>query len=465
MYLLQRFYSYQNTVKLLLFTALIYFIPSTAFAQDLRTKHNVKKIISIEAMYPADSGLVVVGSRVPLMVKALQKKNKETITVGTSHTKIDWEAYAVEVEGGYFKDGLIHVAQKRSEIPNEGVKVKVGVILRPEFKDELIIPIHEVSGFTLSYDPTENPLEYALKLNAQLYNNETITNKSYCFSWDLFTISAIGGSFENGIVKLSETDHRGIKNNALVVEAALMADTTVKAKMAVPLDFVPEIIAVYSGKSGRRGKDGSTGKHGKAGESGGGQRPGGDGGPGSRGQNGSHATDGQDAEDLEVYITMSDEVSDGEPILYVHIKSISTRREHFLKVNAKRGKLRIAAIGGYGRDGGGGGVGGSGGSGGGSGSGDYPGGKKGPGGDGGDGGNASHGGDGGDVTVYLDPAAKPYLEVIQILNRGGEGGSRGTGGSGGNGDPSGNSGNHGESGYSGSDGTLEYIDKKVTLDW
>lgn len=434
-------------------------------AQDIRTKQNVKKIESIEAMYPADSGLYVVGSHIPLMVKALQKRGKETITAGTSNNKIDWEAYAVEVEGGTFKDGLIHVANKRSEIPNVGVKVKVGVIMRPDFKDELTIPIHEISSFKLSYKPSKDPTSYNLQANVRLYNEETITNKTGSFTWDIFDFKVTGGSFKNGVVTLSETDHRNMVNNALGIEAQLIADPTIKNHISIPQEFKNEMVAFYGGRTGRNGRDGVRGNTGKDGKSGGGQGPGGDGSAGGRGQDGSDGGDGEDGENIEVYVALSGSQVNGAPILNVHIKSTTSHKEHFIKVNSESNYLSITASGGWGGSAGRGGDGGPGGSGGGSGSSSYASGKPGPGGDGGDAGRGGNGGDGGDIRVYVDPAAKPYLETIVFRSKGGEGGSNSVGGSGAQGEPRGNSGRSGERGNSGSDGKIEFIDQKVTLDW
>ncbi|MBL6448809.1 hypothetical protein JMN32_21030 [Fulvivirga sp. 29W222] len=465
MSLLNHLLLYRLAPRFFLIYVLYCLLLQQATAQDIRTKKNVKKIESIEAMYPTDSGLYVVGSHVPLIVKAQQKKNKETITTGTSNNKIDWTAYAVEVEGGSFKNGLVHVAPKRSDIPNEGVKVKVGVIMRPEFKDELIIPVHEISSIDLNYTPTQDPLSYTLNLSARLYNEETITSKSSSFSWDILNFTANGGVFKDGIITLSETDHRHMRNNTIGVNAQLVADKAINDTIQIPQDFKNKIVAFYGGRSGRNGRDGRSGNSGKDGKGGGGQGSGRDGSPGSRGQDGGDGDDGGNGENVEVYVSLSGSYVNEVPILNVHIKSTTSHKEHYLKINSDNSYLSIIANGGWGGSGGNGGNGGNGGSGGSSGSSNYTNGKSGNGGDGGNGGHGGDGGDGGNVRVYIDPAAKPYINAITILSKGGEGGSNSAGGNGGQGENRGNSGRQGEKGYAGADGTIEYIDQKVSLDW
>jgi hypothetical protein len=87
-----------------------------------------------------------------------------------------------------------------------------------------------------------------------------------------------------------------------------------------------------------------------------------------------------------------------------------------------------------------------------------PGGNGGPGGDGGNGGDGGRGYDGGNITVTYSPDAKPYLNLIKAVSipgsggLGGRGGYGGQGGSGGSGNPSGSTGSSGSNGLSGSNG-------------
>jgi hypothetical protein len=90
-----------------------------------------------------------------------------------------------------------------------------------------------------------------------------------------------------------------------------------------------------------------------------------------------------------------------------------------------------------------------------------PGGNGSNGSDGQNGSNGGDGFDGGNISISYSPSAKPYLNRIKVISKGGNGGrgvsggSGGRGGSGGSGSPpgsSGNSGNDGSSGSNGSDG-------------
>ena len=110
------------------------------------------------------------------------------------------------------------------------------------------------------------------------------------------------------------------------------------------------------------------------------------------------------------------------------------------------------------------------------------GGKGGAGGDGGDGGNASKDGttkqgsggnggwglrwerDGGDVTLHVDPSARPYLDRIVINADGGDSGG-GDGGSGGKGSPRGRSGKGGCGGEGGHGGHTETVNETVAPLW
>ena len=433
----------------------------------MRTKRNIKQIERIAVTYPEDEGPFVVGSKIPLVITAFLKNDKEIVTNHESSGKISWEAYAVELEGGTFSNGYIQTPNSREEIPAEGIKIKVGIIDKPEIVETTVIPVHEISKFHLTYKPTVEDGEYKLNAKAELFNGLHISEGYMGFSWDLFNIMVEGGKFEDGIVKLSRNDHRKLVNNAIELDASLVANAEIKTHAQIPIDFENKFYAYYGGKNGRDGRDGATGSYGREGENGAGQRAGGDGSNGSRGQNGSAATSGTRGESISVYIAL-DQSNKDKKLLKVHIKSYDSNREHFLKIDAERGNLTINTAGGDGGRGGHGGQGGQGGAGGSSGSGSLPSGNAGDSGDGGDGGDGGEGAEAGDIEVYIDPAAKPYLSTIKFTAEGGSGGFGGNAGSGGYAKGNGRAGNSGKSGtkaYAGRDGKIEFHDQKVSLDW
>jgi hypothetical protein len=432
---------------------------SQALFGSLKDKMMIKKIKTIELRYD-DVYVPLVWTSFDLQVEATLKNGKHIYTGNGTKNNFSWENYNIEVEGGTFspETGKLEITNK------DQVNISATLIPSPEISNKLSIRPLEVKGISLSHKQGPELGSFLLSAKATLSDNRTISSDNGSLQWEKLDISVAGANFSDGKLTLPEQDYRAIKDDKISLTAKVKGREGISDSLSIPMEYHGKIESYFNGERGRAGRDGKAGSAGKNGSAGSGERAGGDGGNGKRGADGGDGADGRNAEDLELYIELAKNTTNGNDILKVHVKSLSSGRESYLKIDPTKGELDIYAVGGKGGNGGRGGNGGNGGSGGGG----TVSGKAGNGGDGGNGGNGGYGGDGGNVTVFVQPPAKKYMSSINIHNNGGRGGDMGSMGSGGacpNNCSHGSSGEFGDAGKSGASGSLDIKEEEVEIDW
>lgn len=290
------------------------------------------------------------------------------------------------------------------------------------------------------------------KVKKRSIRHRTVPNKR-------LAVKLSNGRYASGRIWLpNESD--GIENHQIHISYSDLKAPKVWYDTTFRLDYSGHIFADFSGKDGADGtSEGSfisllfslIGRDGDDGD---------DGGNGKAGGDGQH---------IEAHMSTYYDTLLNDTLVKTVVKSGLFDRSSTYLFNPKLGRLTISADGGHGGNGGAGEDGGDG-------KDARPKTEKkssraaGCGGDGGDGGHGAPGGDGGSITLTVDPAAKKYMHLVKLTNRGGyggRGGSYGYGGSGGDscvGLPAGENGNDGHSGNSSYDGSSGPTPKLIFLE-
>ncbi|MBK8727430.1 MAG: hypothetical protein IPL96_15675 [Holophagaceae bacterium] len=238
--------------------------------------------------------------------------------------------------------------------------------------------------------------------------------------WDSYRLVAHDATVQAGGVVALDEDPRAYAARALRVSLTALSNPERRAEVELPVRFDKAFTADFSGAPGRPGFPGSAGNAGAMGIDGSLDRSnptqGVEGGPGWEGTPGGRGGDGADGADLQVHATLHPGPG---PLLQVRVTAGGTAR-YFL-VDPKGGSLLIRSDGGTPGAGGKGGKGGAGGIGGLG----VPQGRPGPAGSDGRAGARGSGGSGGRITVWLDPSAQPYAQVLRFSNQGRSGGHDG----------------------------------------
>lgn len=231
---------------------------------------------------------------------------------------------------------------------------------------------------------------------------------SFALSGELVSVS------DRGILTLVD-DPRLIEGNTPHLHIATVGHPDVVADLTIPVRYDVAYRANFGGAQGldgRPGRDGERGTNGTDGSDPNNPRPGGDGSPGGNGGRGGDGQDGDPGQATQVWLT----VRPGDhPMLEARV--LSYAQEKFYLIDPKGGSLLVDVSGGAGGragDGGFGGIGGKGGDG-------SPGGRYGPDGERGRPGRPGRGGAPGSITVWVDPAAVPYLGTLQTSVWSGDG--------------------------------------------
>jgi hypothetical protein len=216
-----------------------------------------------------------------------------------------------------------------------------------------------------------------------------------------------------GVLSLSK-DPRLTDGKMGHVTVTVPSHADVHAELDVPFRYDIEFSANFSGSSGKNGFDGVSGIDGTRGSSGSidpnNPSPGGNGSDGTNGSDGENGRPGGDAPPVQVLITRHP----GSQVL-LEAKVSAGDKQNLYLIDPFGGSLTVKADGGSGGQGGRGGRGGRGGSGG-TGT---PSGNSGRDGSNGHDGRRGSDGRGGLITVTYDPAAKPYLTVLQLSSKNG----------------------------------------------
>jgi hypothetical protein len=233
--------------------------------------------------------------------------------------------------------------------------------------------------------------------------------------FDSFTFGATVVQVQDGVVSMP-ADPRLSDAQPPHLEIAVVGHPQVRADLDVPPRYDVAFQAHFSGAAGRSGFDGARGSDGSDGLPGSidpnAPAPGGNGGDGARGADGDDGGPGQDGPPMQVAMTLR---AGSPPLLEVRV-SAGARVQYYL-VDPGGGSLAIDANGGAGGAAGQGGAGGRGGTGG-TGS---PSGRSGSDGLRGFDGRPGAPGRAGTISVSVDEAAQPYLNVLRLSNHDGSG--------------------------------------------
>ena len=233
-------------------------------------------------------------------------------------------------------------------------------------------------------------------------------------SWDNFTfqpkVVAVNAS---GTVTLSD-DPRVSDGVLPQVHASVVDRSDLTADLDIPVRYDGAFICDVSGASGASGSNGSDGFPGFSGSSGScdseNPQAGGNGSDGGSGGNGGAGGDGAPGPDIQAWVCLH---SRSVPLL--EVKVVVQNQVRYFLVDPHGGSLLLKGDGGVGGSGGMGGQGGAGGSGGFG----CPNGMSGMAGWNGSNGSDGTGGNGGLITVWVDPAASPFLSALHFSNKGG----------------------------------------------
>jgi uncharacterized membrane protein YgcG len=426
---------------------------------------------SIQLTYDT-SALRLPGESFKIGVKVYKKNGKIRETFGYMGGFMSWMRFRVEVAGGNFYLGKIHVNKELYQSKGKWVLIKVYPNRQPKLAKELLLPLHYEEKVELLPDHpyTKAPgFSFDFKIRATFNNG---VQREYKSTWlrdefDDYILTGYGGNIRRSTFHI-ENDFRFIKDHLIGIHLQSKRAPGVVFYYQDQLDYRANYKAHFSGWNGIDGSNGWDGSDGSSGTSGGNGGHGGHGGDGSRGP------------DLAVWADLYFDSLLHIPLLYVVIEVEGSGSEKHYLINPDGGNIKVVTQGGDGGDGGRGGDGGDGGDGR---DGNWherkewetdstyvivkwqdPGSNGGNGGYGGDGGDGGYGGPGGDIFVYLTDDAALHEDLIVAKSyggwsgSGGFGGSGGYGGEGGDGDPdgsdgaggcSGSSGNSGSSGFSG----------------
>ncbi|GLH72801.1 hypothetical protein GETHLI_13030 [Geothrix limicola] len=232
--------------------------------------------------------------------------------------------------------------------------------------------------------------------------------------WDNFTFQTeVVAVDAYGIVSLPE-DPRVSDGVLPHLHASVVDRSDLAADLDIPVRYDGAFLCDVSGAAGAQGSSGSDGYSGFSGSMGScdpdNPQAGGNGTDGGSGGSGGDGGPGAPGPDVQAWVCLH---PGAVPRLEVKVATQSQVR-YFL-VDPHGGSLLLKGDGGAGGPGGNGGRGGAGGSGG------YgcPNGSDGMSGSDGPGGSSGVGGPGGSITVWVDPAASPFLSTLHFSNKGG----------------------------------------------
>lgn len=424
------------------------------------------------------SVLRIVGNELPIGISTVSKSGKFTNTKGYLSGDVKWRHYRIEVEGGVFRFGKVHIKGDGSY--KKGKNIVINVFHR---KSNVLIHSQEIK-----YNYETGIELYPLKMFDKapgsqilfgirtLYDNQMVLESPLAFNFlkkeSVSVYALTGGTYRNGIFKIFADPYK-IKNHTICAVSHLSSNSSITDTFRVVLDYKKDYLIDFTPMAGKNGSDGFDGNDGGIGNHG--QH-------GDDGQNGWHGNNGYD---LNVFADVYFDTIINHELLYVEITEPYSARFFAYLINTQKGSVLIKSCGAQGGRGGNGGDGGNGGQGF---DGNWyeltkqvndsvveivrvrePGGPGGNGGDGGYGGNGGCGGNGGTVFISYTKYAQPFLPMILVENNGGLGGFGGSagwsglGGQGGKGNPNGSCGSSGlqglggNSGFNGQAGEIRYF--------
>lgn len=425
-----------------------------------------ERIDSFKISYDEEA-LKLPGENFKLLVTVFYKNGKIRTSDDESIFNFLWNRFTVEVNGGEFAFGRVHINMRL--LPSKGKYIAINVYPNksPEMAKHLLLPLNfETDVRLIPVGKIVKAPGYGFKFQIEsTYNNGKQRTYSYSRNnrlSDYFNIAVNGGELRKGKFVINK-DFRTINKHQVYISVIALNNTNCLCDFQMQLDYKADYHFALSGSSGRRGFDGSDGSDGSCGQNGG---------NGSCGQNGGW---GERGPDIEVWADLYYDSILETQLLYIYARDMWKGSENYYLINPEGGRFFVSSTGGSGGRGGSGGDGGDGGKGA-----DgqrhtkevavndsttetityYDRGQNGgSGGSGAYGGCGGNGGDGGNIYIYLTNDASACTNLIIAdssggwSGNGGSGGSGGSGGNGGSGSPSGSSGHSGSSGCSGRSGS------------
>lgn len=453
-----------NITNVLMVIILSVLLGIDALGQKVRKLKGLK--IDSIGTFLDSSYLRLPGYQFPLAVKVITN-GKVFYTRGLGGGYINWNNFNIEVKGGNFAFGKIHISPKL--FPGDYIEVIVKSKNNPGIGASQIIRLNYLQKFnifplgTFQKIPGER-FSFGFKMNYDNGCQESVTswNQNYkLFNSLKLEFMSVGGEVKNNRFQIS-SDFEDIPGHKAYMICSTPRNHFAADSMGVLLDY-RGLFSFY--QDAPDGADGQSGCNGADGANGSESVNGGDGGDGSCGEPG---YPGEPGYYLEVFCDAYFDSVLHTDLLYVEVKNPELQLMRKYLVNPDGGSITIVSRGGDGGDGGRGGDGGNGGRGG--------DGKKriieirdtsgvktiitqengckgGNGGNGGHGGCGGYGGPGGRIDVFYTLTAQKYLNSISVISSGGSSGMSGSGGRGGSGGsggyPNGSSGSGGSFGSSG----------------
>jgi hypothetical protein len=442
----------KKSVKHVLYMLLV--LSGTVFGQP-SVKPQVRESVGKITLHYDTSVLRIPGNSLPIGIEACPGNGSAVRTKGYLKGSGGWGRYKVEVAGGSYFNGKIHI--KGNTDYKKGDSIRVDVYTRKWFlgkKDEHLltehIPYNYETGIQIL---TRGAFLKALGNHVDFGIRTSFDNAGFVDKWApagtnlqdfIFAPDGAHISKSKGDLKIDNNPLQ-ISDDKVKLIARLAKYPEITDTLKIILDYVEHYqCAILSGGKGH---------------------------------------------ELQVTAGIYPDTVIHAKLLNVKVLDNTTHKTTTYLVNTQGGSLSISSRGGNGMNGNSGSDGSSGLSGtSGSTSTDMqmvtasdgtmstttvivqgPGGDGGPGGNGGNGDDGGRGYDGGSITVNYTADVQPYLNLIKAFSipgsggSGGRGGYGGQGGSGGSGNPSGNSGSQGSSGLSGSNGPAGKAGKVVFI--
>ncbi|MDD3078329.1 MAG: hypothetical protein PHH37_04375 [Paludibacter sp.] len=476
----------KHSSNLIPIITIIFLLPTNIFAKEISSLKN-QKIEKISLRI--DDKLWIQGTKHEIGLVAFTTEGDISRTKGMLKGKLSWKNFKTETDGIEIRNGKISITKTNSSEYKSYIPVSFYSVYEPEkvFRDTIrlnyeteikLFPINKITyspgaivkfGINIHYNNGEIKTYKNIRKVDQLLENYNIFVRSAQFRKSEF------------IVNEDPIDINGHRSGIMF---ELKRDSNIFDILEIELDYKEHYNYYANGRSGMFGFSGSSGSSGSTEQH------------GQAGQDGEAGEHGGNGDDLDIYVDAYEDSILGQTMVRTYIGNLRNNQAKRYLINPLGGNISVLTTGGSGGNGGDGGRGGDGGNGK---NGDYyteeikeviitkdtagreikteeirtitrqkPGDDGGRGGDGGWGAPGGNGGNGGYIIVYYTPAAKQYLNLLDINTTGGHGGfggdgnSGGNGGKGGNGSPNGRTGRHGRngaegpSGYSGINGPVEY---------
>ncbi|MCH2045889.1 MAG: hypothetical protein MK212_17355, partial [Saprospiraceae bacterium] len=268
---------------------------------------NAKKVKNIKLLYDQNTKFIS-GEAVPIGVEAWLNTTGTKIanTKGYAEGDLDWDKYKVEVSGGTFINGKIHIHEDVTKIPNNTVEVKVSLVERPELQSSASFKLSSIASFVLKHNVENGEglapnIKFKIGIKASLEDGTTTLTKGFLGGqkgWESYDVTVKGGEFNKGTITIGYP-----KDNKVYVTAQLKNKPELKKEFELKLDYKIQCTANFAGRYGEHGQNGKRGRDGRKGANY--SKTGGNGGHGTNGtdgEDGGRGGDGGDGQNVVAYV-------------------------------------------------------------------------------------------------------------------------------------------------------------------